>query len=62
LKSGTGSPNAAPVTPRDEELARIQAQERYQDALTANLSVIRAQLTLLRSIGTIQDWVHTQMH
>ncbi|MFZ0661360.1 MAG: TolC family protein [Acidobacteriaceae bacterium] len=62
LKNGTGSPNAAPVTPRDEELARIQAEERYQDALNANLLLMRAQLSLMRSIGTIQDWVHLPAH
>jgi len=59
LKNGSGSPNAAPVTPKDEELARIQAQERYQDALNANLSVMRAQLSLMRSIGAIEDWAHS---
>jgi outer membrane protein TolC len=59
LKNGTGSSSAAPVTPKDEELARIQAQERYQDALNANLSVVRTQLNLMRSIGAIEDWAHT---
>ena len=62
LKNGTGSPNAAPVTPRDEELARIQAQERTQDALNADLSVMRAKLSLMRAIGTIQEWVHSPSH
>lgn len=60
LKNGTGSPNAAPVTPRDEELAQIQAQERTQDALDADLSVMRAKLSLMRTIGTIQDWIHAR--
>lgn len=59
LKNGSGSLNAAPVTPKDEELARIQAQERYQEALNANLSVIRVQLSLMRSIGAIEDWAHS---
>lgn len=59
LKNGTGSPNVAPVTPKDEELARIQAQERYQDALNANLSLIRAQLSLMRSTGSLEDWIHS---
>ena len=57
LTSGTGSSSTAPVTPKDEELARIQAQQRYQDALSANLSLLRAQLDLLRTIGSIQDWI-----
>lgn len=58
LTNGTGSPNAAPVTPKDEELARIQAQEKYQDTLNADLSVMRAKLSLMRAIGTIQIWIH----
>jgi len=59
LKNGTGSPTAAPVTPKDEQLARIQVQERYQDALNADLSLLRAQLSLMRSIGSIQDWANS---
>lgn len=58
LKNGTGSPNAAPVTPRDEELAKIQAEERYQDALNAGLSLMHAQLSLLRTVGSIESWAH----
>jgi len=57
LKNGAGSLTSAPVTPKDEELAGIQAQERYQDALNASLSLLRAQLTLMRSVGSIEDWV-----
>jgi outer membrane protein TolC len=57
MKNGTGSPSAAPVTPKEEELARIQAQQRFQDALNADLSLLRAQLSLMRSIGSIESWV-----
>jgi outer membrane protein TolC len=59
LKNGSGSPNAAPVTPKDEQLARIETQERLQDALNAELAVVRAQLSLMRSIGLLEDWVHS---
>ncbi|MGB7191443.1 MAG: TolC family protein [Acidobacteriaceae bacterium] len=58
LKNGSGLPNAAPVSPRDEELAKIQAEERYQDALNAGLSLKRAQLSLLRAVGSIESWAH----
>lgn len=58
LKNGSGLPNAAPVSPRDEELAKIQAEERYQDALNAGLSLRRAQLSLLRAVGSIESWAH----
>lgn len=59
LKNGSGSPNTPLVTPKDEALARIQAQERYQDALNANLSLIQAQLSLMRSVGSLEDWIHS---
>lgn len=59
LKNGTGSPNGAPVTPKEGELAHIAAQQRYQDALNADFSLVRAQLSLLRALGTIQTWVHS---
>jgi outer membrane protein TolC len=59
LKSGSGSPNTAPVTPKDEQQARIQERERYQDALDAGFSMIRAELSLMRSLGQIGEWVHS---
>jgi outer membrane protein TolC len=57
LANGSGSLISAPLTPKDEELAAIQAEERKQDALNAGLSLFRAQLSLMRATGTIQDWV-----
>jgi hypothetical protein len=39
-------------------LASIQLEERHLEFLKANLSVMRAQLALMRSLGTIQKWVH----
>ena len=57
MKNGTGSPNAAPITPKDDELARIQAEQRFQDALNADLSLLRAQLSLMRAVGSIESWI-----
>ncbi|MGC2161356.1 MAG: TolC family protein [Silvibacterium sp.] len=59
LKNGTGSLTTTPVTPKDEQLASIQVQERYQDVLNANLVLLRAQLSLMRSVGSIGDWVNS---
>lgn len=59
LKNGTGLPNAVPVTPRDEELASIQMEERRLDVLKANFSVMKTQLGLMRALGTINNWVHS---
>jgi outer membrane protein TolC len=59
LQNGSGSPGAPPVTPRDEQQAHIQERERYVDALDANFQMIKAELSLMRSLGSIQDWVHS---
>ena len=58
LQNGSGSPNAPPVSPKDEQQALIQERERYVDALDAAFSMIRVELTLMRSLGQIQEWVH----
>jgi outer membrane protein TolC len=59
LQNGTGSPNAPQVSPKDEQLAHIQERERYQDALDASFQLTSVELNLMRSLGEIQDWVHS---
>jgi outer membrane protein TolC len=56
LNDGSGSPNGPTLTPKDEQQARIQERERYEDVLDANYSLLRAELNLLRSTGSIEDW------
>lgn len=62
LTNGSGSPNAAAVTPKDEQQAHIQERQRYEEVLDANFAVIRAELSLLRSIGTIEGWAKSVTH
>lgn len=59
LQSGSGQPNANPVTPQQAEQAHIQERERYIDMLDANLNVSRAELNLLRLTGGIESWLHS---
>jgi outer membrane protein TolC len=58
LRNGSGSPNAAPVTPKDEQLAHIQERQRYQDVLDASFQVMRVELSLMRSLGEVANWAH----
>ncbi len=51
-----GSAPGATLTPKDEQQARIQERQRYEDVLDANFDVFRTELNLMRSIGTIEDW------
>jgi outer membrane protein TolC len=59
MQNGSGSPNAPQVSPKDEQQAHIQERERYQDALDASFQVTSVELNLMRSLGEIQDWVHS---
>lgn len=60
LQNGSGSPNAAPITPKDEQLAHIQERQRYQDVLDARFQVMRVELSLMRSLGEVANWAHVR--
>jgi len=57
--NGTGSPNAAPVTPKEEQQAHIEERERYEDMLDANFSLLKVQLNLLRVTGQLDPWLRS---
>jgi outer membrane protein TolC len=57
--NGTGSANAAPVTPKEEQQAHIQERERYEDMLDANFSLLKVQLNLLRATGELDRWLRS---
>jgi outer membrane protein TolC len=55
----TSGPNAQPqLTPKAEQLARIDERQKYQDALDASLELFKARLGLLRALGHMDDWLH----
>ncbi|MBX6361171.1 MAG: TolC family protein [Acidobacterium ailaaui] len=56
LEQGSGSPGAPLLTPKDEQQARILERQRYEEMLDADFAVVRVELNLMRSIGTIEDW------
>jgi outer membrane protein TolC len=60
LGNGTGSgPGSAPqLSPKAEELSRIDERQRAQDALDAGFDLARARLNLLRALGHMQDWLN----
>jgi outer membrane protein TolC len=55
----SGSGGAQPATPIQEQKARIQERERYEDLLDANFSLLQAQLHLLRNSGQILAWAES---
>jgi len=56
--SGTG-PNAPPqLSPKAEQLARIDESARQEDSLDAGFELAKARLSLLRALGHMEDWLH----
>jgi outer membrane protein TolC len=46
------------LTPKAEQLARIDERQKYEDALDASLDLSKARLNLLRALGHMQDWLN----
>jgi outer membrane protein TolC len=56
LQNGPGNPNANPLTPLDEQKARIEERRRYVDKLDADFQLMQARIQLQRSLGTVEEW------
>lgn len=59
LENGSGS-SSNPLTPKDEQQARIDERQKFEDSLDAAFELTKAQLNMLRTLGTIEDWVKIQ--
>lgn len=61
LELGNGAAsgaNAQPqLTPKAEQLARIDERQKYQDALDAQFDLAKARLELLCALGHMEDWL-----
>ena len=59
LGNGAGSgPGAQPqLTPKAEQLTRIDERQKFQDALDAGIDLSKARLGLLRALGHMEDWL-----
>jgi hypothetical protein len=54
-----GVPGApAQISPREEQLSRIDERQKFEDSLDAGLDLAKARLELLRALGHIQDWLN----
>jgi outer membrane protein TolC len=56
LHLGSGTPGAAAPLPKDEQGAHINERNRFVDALETSFQLTQARLSLLRSMGRIEDW------
>jgi outer membrane protein TolC len=62
LQNGSGNPNVTPLTPRDEQKARIEERRRYVEKLDADFQLMQAQIQLQRSLGTVEEWAIQAPH
>jgi outer membrane protein TolC len=62
LQAGNGNPSAAPLTPKDEQNARIQERQRYLELLDARSKLSETQIQLLRLTGQLEDWLKSAVH
>lgn len=58
LHSSTGS---APVTPKEEQNARIQERQTYLEMIDTRLDASRAAIAYLRQKGKLQDWIESAL-
>ena len=56
--ASSGSGATQQLTPKAEQLARIDERQKYQDAQDAGLELAKARLGLLRALGHMQDWLN----
>lgn len=59
LNSPGAVPGAPPLTPREEQQARIEERRRYEEVLDAGFEMTKAELGLLRATGGIEAWYKT---
>ena len=62
INSPSTAPGATPLTPREEQQARIEERRRAEDVLDAGFELIKAELGLLRATGQIEKWCEAAVH
>lgn len=59
LQFGSGTGATQQLSPKAEELARIDGSQKQQEALDASFDLSKARLNLLRALGHMDDWLRT---
>ena len=62
INSPGTQPGAAPLTPREEQQARIEERRRFGEVIDAGFEMIKTELSLLRATGGIESWYKTLSH
>jgi outer membrane protein TolC len=57
LELGNGASTQPQLTPKAEQLARIDERQKFEDALDAGFDLAKSRLSLLRALGHMEDWL-----
>lgn len=59
MGNGTSGPGSTPqLSPKAEQLARIDASQKNTESMDAGFELAKARLDLLRALGLMEDWIH----
>jgi len=58
--NGAGNVPGAPqqLTPKAEQLARIDERQKYEESLESGFDLAKTRLSLLRALGHMEDWLN----
>ncbi len=56
MQNGTGRPGSPPVTPKEQQMARIDQRRYTIEVLEAKFQLLQAELNLLRANGQMVTW------
>jgi len=61
LQAGNGNSAGPQLSPKDEQIARIQERQHYLDLLNARASLRQTQIQLLRQTGELDAWLKSAL-
>jgi len=62
VTAGSGRDSVPPMTPKDEQNARILERQRYLEMLDATFQLQQAEIHLLRKTGRLENWIQSVDH
>jgi hypothetical protein len=62
LSANNAATGAVPMTPKDEQNARLSERQRYADYLTSEQEMQQAIIHLMWQAGQLDAWLNTALH
>jgi outer membrane protein TolC len=62
LTANNASTGATPMTPKDEQNARLDERQKYADFLSTQQDLQRSTIRLMRETGQLDSWLKNELH